>query len=426
MATNWETDEYGDPLEVGSNPLFPADSKPVIIDRETDKEHNNYIQDYHNEVNTTNIRLQILEIESYLNDHFIDRTEEIHTLILAILSRQHILLLGRPGVAKTNMVTAISHLFNVSFFRRLVNQFTSPDELFGPTSIKAIKEDINRRNLKGKAGDSDLVLLDEVFKGGPSILNTLLALMEERVIDNSDKQGNDQLVNAPLMSLIGTSNEVPARDEGLEAFYDRFLIKLMIQPLKTEADISRLLSLQPMDYENAPTISREDLVVAQTTISSMSLPQSVIKSMLVLWEGLRDNEIWVSDRRFKTSVTVMAADSWLKGYSDINIDSLRILANIFWTESEHMLEVKKLVISSLNPDESIAADIKLAAIEAMDSITPDSDQGDVLQIADQMKTMLQQLEKFESTSVIATIITDVRAYEQSCFQQVTKNRYQPS
>ncbi|KKM03348.1 hypothetical protein LCGC14_1775400, partial [marine sediment metagenome] len=162
---------------------------------------------------TTTIRDKMIDIETELNGQFISRHKEIRGLLQALLSRQHILILGDPGTAKTSMCQAWAEGCELSFFRRLITQFSTPDELFGPVDIKSYKENgVFRRLTQGKAPDAEVVYLDEVFKGGPTILNSLLSLMEERIFDN-----DGVTVQCPLVTLIGTSNELPADDAGLDA-----------------------------------------------------------------------------------------------------------------------------------------------------------------------------------------------------------------
>ena len=61
-------------------------------------------------------------------------------MVLALLCKEHVLLLGPPGVAKSNMCQRMAHLMGgeagskdkTFFFSRLLTRFTLPDELFGP------------------------------------------------------------------------------------------------------------------------------------------------------------------------------------------------------------------------------------------------------------------------------------------------------
>lgn len=67
---------------------------------------------------------------------------------------------------------------------------------------------------------AEVVFLDEIFKSNSAILNSLLTILNERRFAN----GSD-VMEVPLLSLYGASNEVP-NDETLEAIYDRFLLRV--------------------------------------------------------------------------------------------------------------------------------------------------------------------------------------------------------
>ena len=68
------------------------------------------------------------------------------------------------------------------------------------------------------------------------MLNTLLTLMNERLFDNGAGRAP-----APLLCLVGASNELPESDE-LAALWDRFLLRVPVGPL-SEAGVDALLQL---------------------------------------------------------------------------------------------------------------------------------------------------------------------------------------
>ncbi len=61
----------------------------------------------------------------------------------------------------------------------------------------------------------------------PAILNALLTLVNEKIFKNGD-----EIVHAPLKALVSASNEVPPDNQGLEALYDRFILRLIVEPIK--------------------------------------------------------------------------------------------------------------------------------------------------------------------------------------------------
>ena len=312
--------------------------------------------EYMPDFDSQSIRTEILNLESELQSILVHRTEEIRGIILAMLSRHHVLLLGPPGTAKTKMVSQFSKGCGLTFYRRLLNQFTTPDEVFGPVDLKAYKDEgIYRRILKGKAADTQVVYLDEVFKAGPTILNTLLGLMEEREYDN-----DGTVVQTPLQTLVGTSNELPNSEDNLGAFYDRFMLRYVTPYLEDEADFRAML--RGSNVQVTPTLTQEKLTQVQEEVANMEVSQATYDSVTVLWETIKmELEIYPSDRRFVQMLQIMAADSWMQGYTEVMPSSVKVAEHILWNTPEQIKDVKRLVISSVNPGEIKAQEIVEAA-----------------------------------------------------------------
>ncbi len=367
---------------------------------------------------TITVRDKMLGIEEELNNHFINREKELRGLMLALLSRSHIIILGPPGTAKTSMCQAWAKGANLTFFRRLITQFSTPDELFGPVDIKSYKENgIFRRLTNGKAPDSEIVYLDEVFKGGPTILNSLLSLMEERIFDN-----DGIVIQCPLVTLIGTSNELPAEDAGLEAFYDRFLLRYITD--YTEDTGSFRAMLQSAISPASETISQQELIEAQAESDALTVTQLTYDSMQSVWEALREENIVVSDRRFKQMLSVMRADAWLRGQSQVFPDSIIVGADILWTKPDQQRIVERIVRSSVNPHRAQAMDIWESAGEAYrDAIADQSKEPqEFIQECQQIKAMLETMNtlaaELPGDDEVARWIRDMQSWEQQLVARI--------
>ncbi len=57
-------------------------------------------------------------------------------LLLAALAGEHLLLLGPPGTAKSELARRMARLTGGSYYERLLTRFSVPEELFGPLSMK--------------------------------------------------------------------------------------------------------------------------------------------------------------------------------------------------------------------------------------------------------------------------------------------------
>src|SRR5262249_6136010 len=116
----------------------------------------------------------------------IERDPEVDPVLTALVAREHVLLVGPPGCAKSLLLDAVMTWMGGRTFTCLLPGFTPPEELCGPVSVAGLKEDKYRRITAGKLPEADGCFLDEVFKGSSAILNTLLRLLNERLFDPGD------------------------------------------------------------------------------------------------------------------------------------------------------------------------------------------------------------------------------------------------
>ena len=172
--------------------------------------------------------------------------EKEHVLAMALLSAiagESIFLLGPPGTAKSLVARRLKLAFkDGNAFEYLMSRFSTPDEIFGPVSISLLKnEDRYERVVDGFLPTATIVFLDEIWKAGPSIQNALLTAINERIFQN----GRNTL-NLPMKALIAASNELPAEDEGLEALWDRFLVRMVSNCIKSESTFFKMIKQKPL------------------------------------------------------------------------------------------------------------------------------------------------------------------------------------
>lgn len=168
------------------------------------------------------------EVRRRLNEQFVDREMATDLLVLAALCQEHLLLIGSPGTAKTQLLSAFTQLVEARDFHYLLTRFTEPSELFGPLDLPRFEAGEYRIRTDGMLPQAQIAFLDEVFQGSSAILNTLLTLINERVFHNGSKREP-----VPLLSLVGASNQLPD-DPWLQAFADRFALRLHLEPVADE------------------------------------------------------------------------------------------------------------------------------------------------------------------------------------------------
>ncbi|OFX19226.1 MAG: hypothetical protein A2V77_05285 [Anaeromyxobacter sp. RBG_16_69_14] len=156
---------------------------------------------------------QLQQLRQNLAAQFPERRELIEGTLYALLCSDHILLLGPPGTGKSSLARAVAQTFGARYFERLLTKFSTPEEIFGPVSLKALENDRYTRIITDKLPEAEICVIDETFKANSAILNTLLTVMNERLFHN-----DGQPTPCPLVTLFGASNELPEGRE-LEALF---------------------------------------------------------------------------------------------------------------------------------------------------------------------------------------------------------------
>ncbi|MBY8847825.1 AAA family ATPase [Saccharothrix sp. MB29] len=155
-----------------------------------------------------------------IKDSYVGRNDVVDIVALAVLCREHALLVGPPGTAKTAVLERFCAVLRARQFSYLLTRFTEPAEVFGAIDVARFqREGVYRVNTEGMLPDVDIAFLDEIFHGSSAILNTLLTLVNERVFHNGSTREA-----ANLITLLGASNDIPD-DPVLHAFCDRFLFR---------------------------------------------------------------------------------------------------------------------------------------------------------------------------------------------------------
>lgn len=271
-----------------------------------------------------------------------EKENEIALSLLASLAGESILLLGPPGVAKSMVARRLKQVFSgARAFEYLMSRFSTPDEIFGPVSISRLKEaDKYERIVQGYLPSADIVFLDEIWKAGPAIQNTLLTAINEKVFRNGD---NEQRL--PLKLLVGASNELPAHGEGLEALWDRFLLRIVCHSIQDEVTVAPHLQITEEEYAAwqqhirtlpVPFSLLECITDIRRQLSSMEIPQSNIR-----------RNIYVSDRRWKHIVRLLKASAFLHDRTEVHTEDLLVIYHCLWNEPEELPVLRQLVIRSL-------------------------------------------------------------------------------
>ncbi len=286
---------------------------------------------------------KLKKIRSDLKSRYFERDDVIDGAFCALLTGSHLLLIGPPGTAKSQLANEICRkITGARYFQWLLTKFTTPEELFGAVSLKGLENDEYRRVTSGKLPEAHIAFLDEVFKASSSILNTLLTIMNERIFYNGTEK-----VRIPLISLFGASNELPSEEDELEALYDRFLLRYVVDYIKEDFRFLKMLNTEnEISAEGA--ITSAELDSCREEAGRVKLPSNILKLISRIRKDLAKKGITPSDRRYKQSVSLLKSRAYLEGRGEVSEDDLRFLENVLWREPGEKAEIQSVIHQSLH------------------------------------------------------------------------------
>lgn len=311
-----------------------------------------------------------------MNRGIYEKETEISLSLLAALAGESIILLGPPGVAKSMVARQLKTAFReAQSFEYLMSRFSTPDEIFGPVSIQKLKtSDTYERAVEGYLPTADVVFLDEIWKASPAIQNTLLTVINEKIFRNGNRE-----MHLPLKLLVAASNELPAKGEGLEALWDRFVIRIESRPIKLEKNFRAMLLEVKSEEQRASEVKSEERGVKEQSsaaegkansnaitaeeyagwterIDKIGVKIEVLDAISAIRKSLRAvnvdeaaerRNIYVSDRRWKNIVRLLRTSAFMQDREEVDICDLLPIYHCLWQEPEERDAIRNIVIRAL-------------------------------------------------------------------------------
>lgn len=268
---------------------------------------------------------------SYVKETFVGKNDVVDLLGICLLARENAFLYGPPGTAKSAIVRTLARTVkDGKNFEYLLTRFTEPNEIFGPFDIRKLKEGELLTNTEGMMPEAAMVFLDEIFNANSAILNSLLMALNEKMF----KRGKESK-RLPALMFVGASNVLP-EDEALNALFDRFLIRVMVENVQPDLLHQVLLAGRKLEQSadrEIPGITSDEVRQLQDRCRAVDL-NPVYEVYLNTIISLRNTGIAISDRRAVKLQNLIAASALICGRTAATKSDLWILKHIWDTEEQ--------------------------------------------------------------------------------------------
>lgn len=303
------------------------------------------------------ILTKVKQLKGHLNQCFIEREEAIENLFLALATGSNLLLLGPPGTGKSHLITELTkHIEEARLFSWLLNRTSDPAEIVGPFSMKAMEQDQFIRVTTGKLPEAEIVFLDELFKANEPVLNICLPLINEKVFYNGPTP-----TKVPLISLFAASNEFPAEDEGLEALYDRLLLRMWVDYIKEPVHRLKLLQSASQPRPTCSTrLTLSEIQTLQQACQQVKVTHQLLQHLNTIVSDLGQKGLTISDRRLVKCLDVLKAQALLNGRMTAYTDDLKVLTYVLWEKEGDFDIVCDIISSKMNPYREELSQIQIA------------------------------------------------------------------
>ena len=293
-----------------------------------------------------------------LNKGLYEKEHVVSLSLLSAVAGESIFLLGPPGVAKSMIARRLKLAFSGgTSFEYLMSRFSTPDEIFGPVSISKLKNsDAYERLTEGYLPSASVVFLDEIWKAGPGIQNALLTVLNEKIFRNGNISQK-----LPLKGIIAASNELPALGEGLEALWDRFMIRYLVDGISNPDSFNQMIaSIQNEEPQIDPELSITDEQLAQWHYSRDRVEVSSgifslihkIRSLIADYnsKSIKENlydKLYISDRRWKKMLNIVRTSAFLNASSSVRYTDMTLFIHCMWNEPDQQSDVIRIFSSAL-------------------------------------------------------------------------------
>jgi len=209
-------------------------------------------------------------VRAAMQTRVVGMDDVVDKLLLCILTGNHALLVGVPGLAKTLVISSLAEILDLSFSRIQFTPDLMPGDITGAEVLSGEGGERSFRFLPGPVF-ANVVLADEINRTPPKTQAALMEAMEERQVTSMGKR---YPLPEPFF-VLATQN--PIEQEGTyqlpAAQLDRFMFRIRIEyPAEpTENTIARRLA-RGADVPLKPILGRREIAEFRAEMASVAIP----------------------------------------------------------------------------------------------------------------------------------------------------------
>jgi MoxR-like ATPase len=302
-------------------------------------------------------KIRVKKLLDVLGKSLYEREHAIQLALLSAVAGESIFLLGPPGVGKSLIARRLKFAFRDGVsFEYLMSKFSTPDEIFGPVSIKKLKEEDKYERLTDRyLPGANIVFLDEIWKAGPAIQNALLTILNEKVYRNGDQD-----IPVKIRGIITASNELPPPNQSLDPIWDRFLIRLQVNNIKRFNNfLSMIVDTEDVYQDNIEEelkFTEAELDEWSRAIDEIAVPPEVLNTLQLVKVKIEefnarpnnaDKVIRLYDRRWKKIIRLLRTSAFLNSRDKVNLMDCFLMVDCLWNKPVQLEVVREIVSESI-------------------------------------------------------------------------------
>lgn len=285
-------------------------------------------------------------------DKFKESFEIIQGGWVALIARQHLLMVGEPGTAKSMLARDFSQrIADARYFEAMLTPTSEPTSIVGPKDFNAMRNGRHIHRVDGYLPTAHFAFLDEVLNASGALLDNTLAIFNERKFHQ-----DGEAIDLPLWSVFMGTNQL-SEQQRQAGWWDRIDQRHLVTDVADRDELGALIvediqrNRDGASNDEVATISLAELAAAHLQSLSLTIPDTTLQTLLDIRSHLNEEyNIRISARRMAKTMRAAMAQAYLNRHDEVEIGDLSIAAHMLWMTSDHAHLVERAVYEYVGED----------------------------------------------------------------------------